>query len=133
VIPPPEFVPTTLPYAAIVAAPTGRFPVRDNTAVTEIPAGGTVPVPRPDGPTPGSVARAGGGGAYLSNEVSYRTTLLRDAVGARLPGGHVHTPVLEFAPGNETEVTDPVLIQNRLDIREQVRSIIAVVAGAVGR
>ncbi|KEG42462.1 pyroglutamyl peptidase, partial [Streptomyces griseorubens] len=43
----PQWTSTTLPYAAIVAAETGRFPVYDNTAVTEIPAGG---------------ARGGGGG-----------------------------------------------------------------------
>jgi pyrrolidone-carboxylate peptidase len=128
VIPAPEFVPTTLPYAAIVAAPTGRFPTYDNTTVTEIPAGATTPVVQPNGPTQGSVARAGGGGSYLSNEVAYRTTLLRDAVNARVPGGHLHTPVLEFEPGNTTRVTDPVLIQNRIDIREQVRTILALVA-----
>jgi pyrrolidone-carboxylate peptidase len=131
VTPPPEFVPTTLPYAALVATPTGRFPVLDRTTVTEIPAGGTTPVVRPDGPTPGSAARAGGGGAYLSNEVAYRTTLLRDAVGARMPGGHVHTPVLEFGPGNATAITDPVFVRNRLDIRAQVRAIVTVVAGTV--
>jgi len=131
VIPAPEFVPTTLPYAQIVAAQTGRFPVRDNTSVTEIPAGGTVPVTRPNGPTAGSVARAGGGGAYLSNESAYRTTLLRDAVGAKLPGGHIHTPVLLFAPDNTSEVTDPVQVQNRIDIRAQVRAILTVVAGTL--
>ena len=130
VVPAPEFVPTTLPYEAIVAAPTGRFPVRDNTSVTEIPAGGTGPVVQPNGPTPGSVARAGGGGSYLSNESAYRTTLLRDAVGAAIPGGHIHTPVLQFAPDNTTEVTDPVLVQNRIDIRAQVRAILAVIAGS---
>ena len=128
VTPAPEFVPTTLPYARIVAAPTGRFPVRDNTSVTEIPAGGTTPVVQPNGPTPGSVARAGGGGSYLSNESAYRTTLLRDAVRARIPGGHIHTPVLLFAPDNTSEVTDPVQVRNRIDIRNQVRAIVTIVA-----
>jgi pyrrolidone-carboxylate peptidase len=131
VTPAPEFVPTTLPYAQIVAATTGRFPVRDNTSVTEIPVGGTVPVVRPNGPTPGSVARAGGGGSYLSNESAYRTTLLRDAVGARIPGGHIHTPVLLFAPDNTSEVTDPVQVQNRIDIRTQVRAILTIIASTL--
>lgn len=58
----PQWTTTTLPYAAITAADTGRFPVYDNTTVTEIPAGGTEPVVRPEGPTPGSTAREGGGG-----------------------------------------------------------------------
>lgn len=128
----PQWTTTTLPYADIVAAGTGRFPVYDNTSVTEIPAGGTAPVVRPDGPTPGSAARAGGGGDYLSNEIAYRATLLRDRLGLDIPGGHVHTPVLQFGPGNTDPatgaVTDPVFVQNRLDITEQLREIVRVAA-----
>ncbi|MFF3326788.1 pyroglutamyl peptidase [Streptomyces sp. NPDC002889] len=124
----PQWTTTTLPHAAIVAAGTGRFPVYDNTSVTEIPAGATEPVVRPDGPTPGSTARAGGGGTYLSNEIAYRATLLRDRLGLTVPGGHVHTPVLEFGAGNTTEITDPEFVRNRLDIIAQVREIIRVAA-----
>lgn len=132
----PQWTSTTLPYARIVAAPTGRFPVYDHTPVTEIPAGGVDPVVRPDGPTPGSTARAGGGGDYLSNEIAYRATLLRDRLGLHdtLPGGHVHTPVLEFGTGNTDPttgtVTDPGFVRNRLDIIAQVRSILTVAAEA---
>lgn len=129
----PQWTATTLPYQRIVSAPTGRFPVEDNTEVVEIPAGGSEPVTRPDGPTEGSTARAGGGGDYLSNEIAYRATLLRDRLGLDVPGGHVHTPVLEFGAGNtdpETgTVTDPEFLQNRRDIIDQVRSIIRVAAG----
>ncbi|MFD4767836.1 pyroglutamyl peptidase [Streptomyces niveus] len=128
----PQWTTTTLPYAAIAAAGTGRFPVYDNTSVTEIPAGGTAPVVRPAGPTPGSAARAGGGGDYLSNEIAYRATLLRDRLGLDIPGGHVHTPVLQFGPGNTDPATgtvsDPVFVQNRLDITEQLRTIVRVAA-----
>ncbi|CAM5231561.1 Pyroglutamyl peptidase OS=Streptomyces alboniger OX=132473 GN=CP975_10780 PE=4 SV=1 [Streptomyces alboniger] len=132
----PQWTTTTLPYAKIVAADTGRFPVYDNTEVTEIPAGGTDPVVRPDGPTPGSSAREGGGGDYLSNEIAYRATLLRDRLGLHdvLPGGHVHTPVLEFGAGNTDPatgtVTDPGFVRNRLDIIAQVRAILKVAAEA---
>ncbi|MFG3017765.1 pyroglutamyl peptidase [Streptomyces sp. NPDC048254] len=128
----PQWTTTTLPYAAIVAAPTGRFPVYDHTEVTEIPAGGTAAVVRADGPTPGSTARAGGGGDYLSNEIAYRATLLRDRLGLHdsLPGGHVHTPVLQFGAGNTTEVTDPEFVRNRVDIIDQVRAIVTVAADA---
>ncbi|QXE37004.1 pyroglutamyl peptidase [Streptomyces sp. GMY02] len=130
----PQWTVTSLPYQAITAADTGRFPVYDNTSVTEIPAGATAPVVRPDGPTPGSAARAGGGGDYLSNEIAYRATLLRDRLGLEIPGGHVHTPVLQFGAGNTDPatgtVTDPEFVQNRLDIIAQIRSIIAVAAGA---
>ncbi|MGC9537645.1 pyroglutamyl peptidase [Streptomyces sp. UG1] len=130
----PQWTTTTLPYAKIVAADTGRFPVYDNTSVTEIPAGGTQAVVRPDGPTPGSTARAGGGGDYLSNEIAYRATLLRDRLGLHgtLPGGHVHTPVLQFGAGNTDpatgSVTDPEFVRNRLDIIAQVRTILKVAA-----
>ncbi|MDH6215425.1 pyroglutamyl peptidase [Streptomyces pseudovenezuelae] len=130
----PQWTTTTLPYTAIVAADTGRFPVYDHTEVTEIPAGGTTPVVRADGPTAGSTARAGGGGDYLSNEIAYRATLLRDRLGLHdtLPGGHVHTPVLQFGTGNTDPatgtVTDPTFVQNRLDIIDQVRAIVTVAA-----
>jgi hypothetical protein len=132
----PQWTSTTLPYKEIVAASTGSFPVYDNTEVTEIPAGGTDPVVRPEGPTPGSTAREGGGGDYLSNEIAYRATLLRDRLGLRgsLPGGHVHTPVLQFGTGNTDPatgtVTDPQFVQSRLDIIGQVREIVRVAAGA---
>ncbi|CAL9434566.1 putative protein [Streptomyces sp. enrichment culture] len=131
----PQWTSTTLPYADIVKAGTGRFPVYDNTGVTEIPAGGTEPVVRPDGPTPGSTARAGGGGNYLSNEIAYRATLLRDrlGLGGTLPAGHVHTPVLQFGAGNTTELTDPEFVRNRLDIVAQVRAIVAVALSATER
>ncbi|MFI6639890.1 pyroglutamyl peptidase [Streptomyces sp. NPDC050504] len=128
----PQWTATTLPYGAIVGAATGRFPVRDNTEVTEVPAGGTGPVVRPEGPTPGSAARSGGGGNYLSNEIAYRATLLRDrlGLGARLPAGHVHTPVLEFGAGNATEIEDPDFVRNRSEIVAQVREIVrAALAG----
>ncbi|MER6266118.1 pyroglutamyl peptidase [Streptomyces sp900105755] len=128
----PQWTTTTLPYAAIVAADTGRFPVYDHTEVTEIPSGGTDPVVRADGPTAGSTARAGGGGNYLSNEIAYRATLLRDRLGLHdtLPGGHVHTPVLQFGAGNTTQVTDPEFVRNRVDIIDQVRAIVTVAADA---
>lgn len=128
----PQWTTTTLPYAAITAADTGRFPVYDHTEVTEIPVGGTDPVVRADGPTAGSTARAGGGGNYLSNEIAYRATLLRDRLGLHdtLPGGHVHTPVLQFGAGNTTEVTDPEFVRNRVDIIDQVRAIVTVAADA---
>ncbi len=137
VTPQPQWTTTTLPYAAITAATTGPYPVHDNTSVTEIPAGGTEEVHRPDGPTPGSTARAGGGGDYLSNEIAYRATLLRDAVRLRVPGGHLHTPVLSFGQGNGDpstgQVTDPEFVRNRQAITGQIRSVLTVSVGTLGR
>jgi pyrrolidone-carboxylate peptidase len=132
----PQWTSTTLPYKAIVAAKTGRFPVYDHTEVTEIPAGGTTPVVRPDGPTEGSSARAGGGGNYLSNEIAYRATLLRDRLGLHdsLPGGHIHTPVLQFGTDNTDPatgtITDPEFVQNRVDIIAQVRAMVTAAMNA---
>ncbi|KUH38541.1 pyroglutamyl peptidase [Streptomyces changanensis] len=129
----PQWTVTSLPYAAITAAAAGPFPMYDNTAVTEVPAGAAQPVVRPDGPTPGSAARAGGGGDYLSNEIAYRATLLRDRLGLPgLPGGHLHTPVLQFGADNADAVEDPTYLRNRAAITAQVRSVIAVAAGTGG-
>ncbi|WP_240965692.1 pyroglutamyl peptidase [Streptomyces zingiberis] len=129
---PPQWTVTTLPHQAVTSTPTGRFPVRDNTQVVEVPAGADQAVTRPGGPTEGSTARQGGGGDYLSNEIAYRATLLRDRLGLDIPGGHVHTPVLEFGAGNEDpgtgRITDPEFLRNRQDIIDQVRSIIRVAA-----
>lgn len=129
--PVPEFTESTLPAAAMTAADTGRFPVDANRGVVEIPAGGTDPVFQPEGPTPGSTARAGSGGDYLSNEIAYRATLLRDALEVPLAGGHLHTPVLKFGDGNTTAITDPVLERNRQDIIAQVRALLAAAASAL--
>ncbi|WP_345981397.1 pyroglutamyl peptidase [Streptomyces sp. DSS69] len=133
----PQWTSTTLPYRTLTEAGTGRFPVYDNTEVTEIPAGATQPVTRPDGPTPGSTARAGGGGDYLSNEIAYRVTLLRDRLGlSKLPGGHLHTPVLQFGAGNTDPatggVTDPEFERNRSDIVRQVRELVKRAVGTAG-
>ncbi|MFD4176328.1 pyroglutamyl peptidase [Streptomyces anulatus] len=133
----PQWTTTTLPYRQLAAAETGRFPVYDNTEVTEIPAGGTQPVTRPDGPTPGSASRAGGGGDYLSNEIAYRATLLRDRLRLpQLPGGHLHTPVLQFGAGNTNPqtgtVTDPDFERNRADIVSQVRELVKTAVGETG-
>ncbi|MGW7006097.1 pyroglutamyl peptidase [Streptomyces sp. NPDC054933] len=126
--PQPQWTATTLPYQRIAEARTGPFPVYDHTEVTELPAGQSTPVTRPDGPTPGSTARAGGGGDYLSNEIAYRATRLRDAVGLHVPGGHAHTPVLEFGAGNTGAITDPTFEHNRMAILTQLRAIIALAA-----
>ncbi|MFD4026619.1 pyroglutamyl peptidase [Streptomyces sp. NPDC058576] len=133
----PQWTSTTLPYRQLTEAETGRFPVYDNTEVTEVPAGGTQPVTRPDGPTPGSASRAGGGGDYLSNEIAYRVTLLRDRLGLpKLPGGHLHTPILQFGTDNTNPqtgaVTDPDFERNRADIVRQVRELVRTAVGAAG-
>lgn len=110
--PGPEWTRTSLPVEEIVAAVEGPSRVVANTEVVEVPAGGAEPVTRPEGPSEGSSARSGGGGDYLSNEIAYRNTLLRDRLGSRARSGHVHLP----------KTTRP---EEHVDVVEQTRAIVA--------
>ncbi|WP_030243123.1 hypothetical protein [Streptomyces sp. NRRL S-350] len=120
----PEFIRTTLPTDAMTAVQQ-PYPVLLNTPVTEIPAGSTEPVFRPDGPTPGSRAVAGGGGGYLSNEVAYRSNRLRLDLAPAVPGGHLHTPVLTGLPEEQDRLTAPGFEQNEAAIADQVRAVLS--------
>ncbi|WP_018352763.1 hypothetical protein [Longispora albida] len=120
----PEFIATTLPAPSMIAAGTGSFPAELNPEVIEIPAGQTAPVYRPDGPTPGSRAVAGGGGGYLSNEVAYRTNRLRLERGLpAMPGGHLHTPVLYGLPAGGA-LTSPQFEANEAAITGQITRLL---------
>ncbi len=138
--PQPQWTRSTLPRRAMVDAGTGPFDVLDRSVVVEVP--GEAPVPptrtecpavaednagneRPDGPSVGSQARSGAGGNYLSNEVAYRATLLRDALGLEdLPVGHVHTPVLEGVGATESALSNPEFVQNRRAIISQTTRLL---------
>lgn len=111
--PGPEWITSSLPLARMAQADVGPFRTRVNTSVLEIPAGGTTPVRRSDGPTAGSIASEGTGGGYLSNEVAYRNTLQRDLLDPSMPAGHLHVPVLTFDLANKTAITDPTYEANR--------------------
>ncbi|MEU9303172.1 pyroglutamyl peptidase [Streptomyces sp. NPDC048269] len=124
----PEFIRTTLPTDAVTDAVRTPYPVLLNTAVTEIPAGGTEPVDREDGPTPGSRAVEGGGGGYLSNEVAYRSNRLRGELAPRLSGGHLHTPVLTGLPTDPQLLTGPEFERNESAIAAEVRAVLERVA-----
>ncbi|MGN9909943.1 hypothetical protein ACTMTJ_20555 [Phytohabitans sp. LJ34] len=120
----PEFLRTSLPLAAMQSVGANPFPININPSVWEIPAGGTGPEFRPDGPTPGSIAVEGSGGGYLSNEVAYRNTLLLAGTTGAPVGGHVHTPTLG-SPADPAAITDPAFEQQRSAIVGQVRAIVA--------
>ncbi len=93
------------------------------------------PHPQLDIP-PGSqeCARQGAGGDYLSNEVAYRNTLMRDTFGLSIPAGHIHVPVMtRFGTeannnSNTSVITDPTFEAYRDTIVEQTRRLIFVVA-----
>lgn len=122
--PGPEFIRTTLPAGAVTAAVQSPYPVLLNSDVTEIPAGGSTPVDRTDGPTPGSRAVAGGGGGYLSNEVAYRSNRLRSELAPHLPGGHLHTPVLTGLPTDPQQLTGAEFERNESAITSEVRAVL---------
>lgn len=111
----PEWTRSSLPLGRIIDATPGRHEVVANTEVTEVPADGDEPVTRPRGPSEGSAARRGGGGDYLSNEIAYRNTLLRDRAGSRVAAGHVHLP----------KTSRP---EEHTDTLAQTRAIVATVA-----
>jgi pyrrolidone-carboxylate peptidase len=67
-----------------------------------VPRGRRDAVDRAAGPSAGSTAISGSGGNFLSNEIFYRTRLLRDASGSSVPMGHLHVPSLDNAGASAT-------------------------------
>jgi pyrrolidone-carboxylate peptidase len=89
----PEFIKGMLPGS--VRGALGRTaPTSAETTVVEIPAGKTSAITSTRGPTRGSTAVSGSGGAYLSNEIFYRVGLLQLVEGTHIPFGHLHVPML---------------------------------------
>ena len=127
----PEWIETTLPYEAMIAAGTGPWPVVLKQGVREWPAG-TFPDPaalraRPD-PTPGSTAAAGTGGDYLSNESMYRSNRLRRALGADdVPGGHLHVSAL-VDPADPAALTDEAFEADRRAVVDQTVALVRAAA-----
>jgi len=87
-----EFVLFSLPYQAMMKA-KGPYKINDNRGVTvlinneprDIIANSLSDLSD-------KVAVQGGGGGYLSNEISYRSIVLRNKLGSTIPTGHIHTP-----------------------------------------
>ncbi|MEV6285161.1 hypothetical protein [Kribbella sp. NPDC051770] len=128
--PSPQFIGTTLPYAEMIAAGTGPWPVTLNPGITEWPAG-TFPDPdalrtAPD-PSPGSHAASAPGSNYLSNESMYRTNRLRLGTGhATMPGGHLHISALEY-PADPSALTSPEFEADRKAVVDQTVALIEAV------
>jgi len=130
----PDWIETTLPYAAMVAAGTGPWPVVLKQGIREWPAG-TFPDPSslaaaPD-PSAGSTAAAGTGGDYLSNESMYRSNRLRQGLHAwDVPGGHLHISALEY-PEDPTVLTDAAFEADRRAVVDQTVALVSAAASAV--
>jgi hypothetical protein len=57
----------------------------------------------------GAIAVEGGGGGYLSNEISYRSIRLRNLMGSTIPTGHIHTPrISRFDPDEIDKIATQV-------------------------
>ncbi|WP_248289620.1 hypothetical protein [Thalassotalea sp. Y01] len=85
----PEFVEFSLPVKAMQQA-QGAYQVIDNGKVETLEKG------KFSAKTLAELAQQtsvnGSGGGYLSNEISYRSILLRDKYRRDFPVGHIHTP-----------------------------------------
>lgn len=94
------------------------------------------PVTPPTPPLATDCAQSGGGGNYLSNEVAYRNTNMRDIFGLQIPAGHIHTPVVNnFAAtpaGTAPLYTDSTYESWRDSIVQQGRNLFFTVGRNLG-
>jgi pyrrolidone-carboxylate peptidase len=108
-----QFTKTTLPLASMQVSMPFPWSLCTHVKLTEVPNPGGTPVTRPSdnlteqcslalanspGPTAGWIASAGSGGGFLSNEIAYRVTELRDRLVVTVPAGHVHVPAMSLSP-----------------------------------
>lgn len=85
----PEFVEFSLPVKAMQKA-SGPYKVIDNHNVETLKRGKFAAQSLKELANETSVQGSGGG--YLSNEISYRSIVLRNKLNPNLPVGHIHTP-----------------------------------------
>ena len=100
-----EFVKFSLPVNYMQKA-KGPYKVIDNHEVTTLEK-----TYKADsyGELKNSIAVNGGGGGYLSNEISYRSIRLRDALNSSIPTGHIHTPrIQQFEPETEAKIVKQI-------------------------
>ncbi len=101
----PEFVEFSLPAAAMQSA-QGPYKINDNCQVQTLEKSFCA-LSLAD--LHDAIAVQGGGGGYLSNEISYRAIRLRDQLGVTLPVGHIHTPAIrQFEPETELQIVGQI-------------------------
>lgn len=126
--PSPQWIETTLPYRAMIAAGTEPWPVRLNDGICEWPVG-TYPDPgsircQDDPSSARTQAAEAPGGNYLSNESMYRTNRLRIGAGLTdLPGGHLHISALVY-PRDEGRLTSPRFERDRRAVVDQTVALV---------
>jgi len=100
-----EFVEFSLPVEYMQQA-KGPYKVIDNHKITDTKASYEAKslVQLSD-----KVAVQGGGGGYLSNEISYRSIRLRNELNSTIPTGHIHTPrIQQYEPEIEAQIVEQV-------------------------
>lgn len=103
-----EFVLFSLPYQAMMKA-KGPYKINDNRGVTILASGEAKDITANSlAELTGKVAVQGGGGGYLSNEISYRSIVLRNRLGSTIPTGHIHTPRIS---GFDTKTNQAIIAQ----------------------
>ena len=130
----PQWTRTSQPYASMIAAGTQPFIAFLRTSVNEfVTCTGRDTIARDNGPSSlQACAFRGGGGNFLSNEIAYRVTLLRDRFGRAIPAGHLHVPIMTvFAPETLYDITDATFEARRDTIVSQAVELVGVVASTV--
>jgi len=101
-----EFVEFSLPVEVMQAADT-HFKVIDNRKISTLTS---TSEPSSLAELTGKVSVSGSGGGYLSNEISYRSMLIRNRYNPELPVGHIHTPrIAAFEPKTSLIITNDII------------------------
>lgn len=111
----PEFIEFSLPVKAMQKA-AGKYAINDNRVISIAPKGLT----KEGMPSLDLISVSGSGGGYLSNEISYRSLLLRNKYNPELPVGHIHTPrIKEF----DVEVIENITTQIENMLKHAIKVI----------
>ncbi|ALO33780.1 hypothetical protein CMT41_02895 [Colwellia sp. MT41] len=98
-----EFVLFSLPYQAMMKA-NGKYKINDNRGVTILESGKAKDISANSlRELSDKVSVQGGGGGYLSNEISYRSIVLRNKLDSTIPTGHIHTPRISDFDGKTNQ------------------------------
>ncbi|MEH6394210.1 hypothetical protein [Pseudoalteromonas sp.] len=104
-LPGSEFVQFSLPVSQMQQA-QGQFKINDNHKVITLEKAFEA---KTLAELEGAIAVKGGGGGYLSNEISYRSIRLRDELNSDIPTGHIHTPrIAQFDPATEAKIVQQI-------------------------
>ncbi|MCP4986672.1 MAG: hypothetical protein GY928_11645 [Colwellia sp.] len=104
-----EFVLFSLPYQAMMKA-KGPYKINDNRSITILSSGEAKDIMANNlTELAGKISVQGGGGGYLSNEISYRSIALRNRLNSSIPTGHIHTPRISgFDDKTNQEIIDQI-------------------------